>query len=117
MLLTLANNQALVVAAGATVSVTTDPVPLNGADRMTAVITVNSIFNAAAPGLTINCEVSNDGVTWRQVASTTVAAVGTIDWLVPGMNYGFMRLLYALTANAAVVAGCVFDVHGNADKG
>jgi len=100
MLLTLANNQALAVAAGATVSVTTDPVPLNGADRMAAIITVSSIFNAAVPGLTINCEVSIDGVTWRQVASTTVAVVGTTDWLVPGINYGFMRLGVSLTCMA-----------------
>ena len=61
MLLVLANNMTMVAGPGQVAMVTTDAIPLNGNDRLDAMINVHTIFNTTAPGFAFALEVSTDG--------------------------------------------------------
>lgn len=117
MVLVLANNLTMVAGPGQVAIVTTDPVPLNGNDRLDAIINIHTIFNVAAPGLRSALQVSNDGVTFIPfggVADSMVA--GQIPWQNAGVAWAFVRVVFTLTADVGVVAGVTFDCHMNVDK-
>ncbi len=117
MLLVLANNLTMVAGPGQVAMVTTDPIPLNGDDRLDAIINVHTIFNTTAPGLGFALEVSNDGQTFTPFgANGDRNATGAQQWPNKDVAWAYFRVVFTLTADAAVVAGVTFDCHMNVDK-
>jgi hypothetical protein len=68
-----ANNQVMVTASSAAVSITTDPVPLGNNDRASLILLVHYAFGGTNPAsdqtLSIQPQVSNDGTTWVDVGA------------------------------------------------
>ena len=117
MLLVLANNMTMVAGPAQVAMVTTDPIPLNGNDRLDAIINVHTIFNTTAPGFGFALEVSNDGQTFSPFgANGDRNAPGAQQWTNAGVAWAFFRVVFTLAADAAVVAGVTFDCHMNVDK-
>ena len=112
-----ANNQALSSKDGADTTITTDPVPLNGYDRATAHLLVESIFNplaGAGNGISYQGQVSNDGVNWLNVTALTdyaTATTATPKAITAAVNGAFLRFSYTLKAATSSVAGVTFDLH------
>ena len=117
MVLVLANNLTMVAGPGMAAIVTTDPIPLNGNDRLDAIINIHTIFNVAVPGLRWALEVSNDGVTFIPFGGAGDSMVaGQRSWQNSGVAWAWFRVVFTLTADVAVVAGVTFDCHMNVDK-
>ena len=113
MVIAFANNQVMVAASGTTSTIYTDPVPLNGNDRATAHLFVESIFNADTAGITYTAQFSNDGTNW--VDSTdltdTIAAVTTAPRAkTKSANGAFLRFKLAFAATGGT-GGVTFDLH------
>jgi len=115
-----ANNQAIMAASGVATAIYTDPVALRGMDRISAVMTLNAIFNAAAPGLGWYIEVSNDGTTWLTFAGSAgdASTVSTESFVLTAVAFAYMRFVFTLTGTGGgtVVGGCMFDCHAQLDK-
>ncbi len=86
MIVAFANNQLMVAKGngsqgGAATVITTDPVPMNGFDRASAILNVEMYLDAGSQGPTFEAQaqVSNDGVNWVNdgPAISGVNSVGT----------------------------------------
>lgn len=117
MIVVLANNQVIIAAPGTTAVITTDPVPLNGNDRLTASVNVTTIFNVIAPGLRWTLEGSNDGVAFQPIGALgDTVAPGLFPWINANQAWAFVRARFELTANVGVIGCAIFDCHMNIDK-
>jgi hypothetical protein len=116
MIVVFANNQTMVAPPATTVTITTDPVPLRGSDRINAIVTIHTIFNTGGVGLAWGLEVSNDGVVWLTFGSGgDAAATGSETWVNTGVAWAFVRVTFSLTGGASI-AGATFDMHAHFDK-
>lgn len=124
MLIAFANNQTMDAdgAAGATASViTTDPVALNGNDRVSMILNAHYFFGAGGAGgrsFSVQPQVSNDGVTFLPTgaAITITAASGTPLQTVRTINGAYLRMEYTLLTIPVVAnAHICFDHHVNLD--
>lgn len=119
MVLVLANNLTMVAGPGMVAIVTTDPIPLNGNDRLDAIIDIHTIFGTpgAGPGLAWALEVSNNGQNFIPFGAIGGRnAAGSEPWLNTGVAWAWFRVVFTLTADVGVVAGVTFDCHMNVDK-
>jgi hypothetical protein len=118
MVIAFANNQTMIAdqTVGSSI-ITTDPVPMDGNDRVTPHLNVESIFNALAGlnnGISYQGEVSNDGQNWFPVptltdyadAVTTVPKAKTI-----AANGAFLRFTFTFKASVGNIGGVTFDLH------
>ncbi len=118
-----ANNQTLVTVQGTPTNIFTDPVSLNGNDRLSAMLDVHSIVKGGAVAngtLAYVAQVSNDGGQ-NYVDSTTVldntTATG-VRQIVGTVNGALLRFKFSFTASGGAAgdfAGCCFDLHVNMD--
>jgi len=125
MLVVFANNQAMAAdgAAGATAStITTDPVPLNGNDRISMILNAHYFFGAggaANRSFSVQPQVSNDGVTFLNTgtAITISATTDTPLETVRTVNGVYIRMQYSLVVTALPNpdAHICFDHHVNLD--
>lgn len=116
MVFVLTNNLTMLAGLGQVALVTTNPVPLNGNDRLDAIIDIHTIFNVAAPGLRSALQDSNDGVTFIPFGGVADSmAAGQFPWQNAGVAWAFFRVVFTLTADVGVV-GATFDCHVNVDK-
>lgn len=118
MVIAFSNNQVIITKNPTQAVIYTDPVPLEGNDRATAHLLVESMFNPAA-GLTYVGQVSNDGTNWVDTSLTDAAAAvtPTPQALTKTINGAFLRFKYTFdaTAPAGTIGGCCFDLHVNLD--
>ena len=122
MTIAFANNQAMTAVHGTPSEITTDPVPLNGNDRASAMLNVHYIYalNGAAKVLAYKAQLSNDGTSW--VDSTTLvdsasAVTATPRPVVATVNAAFIRFVYTFTVTGVAddMGGVCFDLHVNLD--
>ena len=116
-----ANNQTMAAdgAMGATASViTTDPVAMNGNDRVSMILNAHYLFGAGGSGnrsFSVQPQVSNDGVEFLDsgAAITITAASGTPLQTVRTINGAWIRMEYtlAVTTPPAADAHICFDHH------
>jgi len=123
MVIVFANNQHMSAdgSTGATSSIFTDPVPLNGNDRATLVLNAHYFFGgggAANRTFSVITQVSNDGVVFVNVGAP-VTITATSDTPKPdtrSVNGAYLRYNYQLTGqNGAPNAEICFDLHVNLD--
>lgn len=101
-----------------------DPYPLRGNDRATAVLTVEQIYGGATSAdrsIAFSTQVSLDGVNWANqgpsasatdVTTATTAIADTDD-----VNGAFVRFIFTFAATVAGgPAGVLFDLHVHLDK-
>ena len=101
---------------------TTDAVALDGADRISGVLSLEYLFGGLSRQLTIKIQGSDDGTAWVDVATWAVIGTAPVTLrLVAGeVTFAFVRLEYELIGSpppptpAPVFAG--FDVHAILDK-
>jgi len=122
MVIAFANNQAMTGVQGSTNTISTDPVPLNGNDRVSAMLNVHYLFVQGGTGtVSYQGQVSNDGVNWVDVATLTdnaTAATATPQQKVISVNGAFLRFefSYAITGGGAGdMGGVAFDLHVKLD--
>lgn len=122
MLIAFANNQAMTAIHGTASVIRTDPVPLNGNDRASAMFNVHYIFGQAGATVDIayDAELSNDGTNW--VDSSTLAdnvgtATTTPRQIVATVNAAYIRFRYTFTVTGGAnnIGGVCFDLHVNLD--
>lgn len=116
MVIAFANNQVIAAASGTTSTIYTDPVPLDGNDRVTVHLYPEYMFNAGT-GVTYQGQASNDGVNWIDVTNFTdsTTTAGSVVARMSAVNAAFLR--FKLSYNAAGGIGvCCFDLHGVIDK-
>ncbi len=114
MVIAFANNQVIVSSDGATSIIYTDPVPLGDADRATANLMVDYIYNTTAPGFVYQGQVSNDGTNWIDVTGLTdgvTAAITSPAQKVAAVHGAFIRFKYSFKAATSVVGAVSFDLH------
>lgn len=119
MIVAFANNQVILCeGGGATVEVTTDPVPMGENNRGAAILTVHYIFGATSPTLAYVTQVSNDGTTWvaQGPDDAGINAAGTRPIVVDSINGAFTRVKYTFSASGSGTAAVCFDLHVNLDK-
>jgi hypothetical protein len=123
MLIVFANNQTLVAVQGTNVTVFTDPVPLNGNDRLSAMLDTHSVVRANLSGtLTLSyvAQVSNDGGQ-NYVDSTAVldsATAAGVRQIVGTVNGALVRFKYTVAITGGSTGdfgGVCFDLHVNMD--
>lgn len=122
MVIAFANNQSMTGIQGSTNTISTDPVPLNGNDRVSAMLNVHYLFTQGGTGtVSYQGQVSNDGVNWVNVATltdTATAATSTPQQKVISVNGAFLRFTfsYAIASGAAGDMGATaFDLHVKLD--
>jgi hypothetical protein len=124
MLIVFANNQAMAAdgaSGGAPSVITTDPVAMNGNDRVSMILNAHYFFGAGGAvnrSFSVQPQVSNDGVTFlsdgaaitiNETSDTPLQTVRTI-------NGAYLRMQYTLTATPVVAnAHICFDHHVNMD--
>jgi len=122
MVIAFANNQAMTAIHGTASVITTDPVPLNGNDRASAMFNVHYIFGQG--GATLNIayqgQVSNDGVNWVNVTAltdNTGAVTATPRQIIAAVNGAYLRFVYTFTVTGSTgqVGGAAFDLHVKLD--
>lgn len=119
MVLVLANNLTMVAGPGQLAVITTDPIPLNGDDRLKAIIDIHVLFGtpAAGPGLGFAIEVSNNGQDFVPFGTPDDRnALGAQEWSNIGVAFAYFRVVFSLQADVGVIAGVTFDCHMNVDK-
>jgi hypothetical protein len=118
-----ANNQTLVTVQGTPTTIFTDPVPLNGNDRLSAMLDVHSIVKGGTVTtgtLVYLAQISNDGGQ-NYVDSTTVTDTTTatgVRQIVGTVNGALVRFKFTYTASGGSsgdFSGCCFDLHVNMD--
>ena len=116
MNVTFAANQVLTTD-GQPVSITTDPVSLDGNDRISTIAVAHYIYGADAV-LKYYSQVSYDGVYWVQQGVDEATGITTAETPAqrPGqtVNGAFVRLV--ITFDASATAAVCFDIHGVLDK-
>lgn len=119
MVTVFANNQLMIAEGAVSVSITTDPVPMGGADRIAGVFHVHYSFGTGLT-MTVAVEGSNDGQTWITVDSgTPTTAAGDIvpiPTLPTEAVHAFLRVTFTLLATGANTNGICFDYHAIIDK-
>jgi hypothetical protein len=115
-----ANNQCMAAegSSGTATVITTDPVPLNGNDRASLILTAHYIFGGGARTFEVFTQLSNDGVNFLDVGAS-VSIVNANDTPIRDTRIvaaAFLRYRYVLTPQAAT-ADChiCFDLHVNLD--
>jgi hypothetical protein len=116
MVIAFANNQVIAAASGTTSTIYTDPVPLDGNDRVAVHLYIEYLFNAGS-GVSYQGQSSNDGVNWVDVTSftDTQSTAGTVYPKMSAVNAAFLRFKLSYNAAGGIGAGC-FDLHGVIDK-
>jgi hypothetical protein len=122
MLVAFANNQAMTAIDGTPSVITTDPVPLSGNDRASAMLGIHYIFGqgGATISLAYKAQLSNDGTNWvdSSTLTDTYGAVTTAPrQKVAAINAAYIRFVYTFTVTGAPddVGGVCFDLHVNLD--
>ena len=121
MLIAFANNQTLVAIGSTAVVVFTDPVPLDGNDRASAIWNIHAIGQTAgSAALTYLAQVSNDGgQNWMDASAVTdTASTAGVRQDVGAVNGALLRFKYTLhnaTAVGTEVSFATFDLHVNLD--
>ena len=115
MLIAPADNQWILRQDMGTTTITTDPVPLGGNDRATAILVAHSLFGGAIPAdrlLAYVTQVSLDGVHWvTQGPSATVNdAANTPAAVTSDVNGAWVRFEFKFTMQVAGLGGAVFDL-------
>jgi hypothetical protein len=121
MMVVFANNQVIVAdaAAAPSVSITTDPVALNGFDRATMVAVINAMFGGTACNLMVQGQTSNDGVTFINDGPVAIynLATDTPNRVTADVNGAFFRFVFTFSILAGAGMGAViFDCHCKIDK-
>jgi hypothetical protein len=122
MVIAFATNQAMTAIHGTPSIISTDPVPLNGADRVSVVLNVHYLWKAAGAAAVVayQGEVSMNGSDWIPVTALTenLNAAG-IQQLKDIAVYGaFIRFFFTLTVTGSTgdLGGTCFDVQALVDK-
>lgn len=124
MLIVFANNQAMAAdgAAGATASVvTTDPVAMNGNDRVSMILNAHYFFGAGGAGarsFSVQPQVSNDGVVFLNTGAPITITAATVPPVqtVRTINGAYLRMEYTLSTTPVVANAFIcFDHHVNMD--
>ena len=118
-----ANNQTLVAVQGTNVNVFTDPVSLNGNDRLSAMLDTHSVVKSnSSSTVTLShvAQVSNDGGqnyvdSTAVFDSTTAAGVRQIVGTVNGALVRFKFSLAVSGGSTGDVGAACFDLHVNLD--
>lgn len=115
MVTVFANNQTIAGESGNASVITTDPVPMRGNDRVSAVANVHYMFGGTGQSLSLILEASNDGTNWITVkAYTAITTTGVEPLGSEDAPYAFVRLKMSFTPTAG--DGAVgFDVHAVLD--
>lgn len=120
MIVAFANNQTLVTDdSKGVVTIYTDPVPMNGNDRASAICNVHYLFGGTSRELAWYGEMSNDGIEYaavsglQQTAIITEAVQTPVSATVAG---GFIRFRYEFEITGGSGTGAVcFDLHVRLD--
>ena len=124
MLVVFANNQAMSAdgaAGGAPSTITTDPVAMNGNDRISMILVAHYFFGtggAANRTLGVQPQVSNDGVTFLNDGApiTIDATADTPLQTIRTINGAYLRMQYTLSVIPVQTnAHVCFDHHVNID--
>jgi hypothetical protein len=120
MITVFASNQPMAAPAGGAPSViTTDPVPMNGNDRVSGIVTTHYVFGPTTPTLTITVEGSNDGTAWVDFTPggwPEPAAAGSQELAAAEAIFAFVRMRFSFTDTGSGNAFICFDVHAVVDK-
>jgi len=112
MIVSFADNLVMVCDTSTSV-ITTDPVAMDGNDRLAGVLNVHYIFGTNGL-LSIQLQGSNDGTTWIDLGApetegaAEASGIGQVT-----AAYAFVR--YEFTFSAADVGGICFDLHSRLD--
>lgn len=127
MIVAFASNQVMVAkgdgaGTGASMVITTDPVPMNGMNRASAIMNIHSILDAGSqtPQLTATAQVSNDGVNWVDDGPVVVATTSGAQAIKTADTEGqFVRFQYTLEPEAGASGSdytfMCFDLHVRLD--
>ena len=120
MLIAFANNQTLACIGVGPVVVATDPVPLDGNDRLAAVSNVHAINDTGGGAqLIYQSQVSNDGgQNWSNAGVTDTLSATGLARQVGAVVGPLVRFLYTFSNPSAVgaeVSFVTFDLHVNLD--
>jgi len=122
MVIAFANNQTMSAMHGTSMVITTDPVPLNGNDRASAMLNVHAIFAqaAAVANIAYQGQISNDGVNWVNVSLLTdnIGAITPVPRLVVATAVGaYIRfeMTFTVTGSANNMGAVAFDLHVKLD--
>ena len=127
MIVAFASNQVMVAkgdgsGTGAPMVITTDPVPMNGMNRASAILNVHSYLDAGAqvPRLTAQGQVSNDGVNWVNGGPAPTATNAGLQQNATADAEGqFIRFQYTWApedgSNGSEYVFCCFDLHVRLD--
>jgi hypothetical protein len=96
-------------------SITTDPVSMDGNDRLTGSLNVEYIFNSDPTGVEVQAQTSMDGNVYLD-AGPPFAVVGPGPFGIPSIvaPAAFVRYIFSFGAAGGVGAVC-FDVHVEID--
>ena len=112
-----ASNQWLIRVGVGTVTATTDPIALDGADSATAILNVHELFGGSSPAersLRYHTQTSIDGVAWvDQGPSDSASDPGVPPPATGAVNGTLIRFVFLLELlpPATGVAGTCFDLH------
>jgi len=122
VVIAFARNLAMTGIQGVASVIYTDPVPLNGHDRASAMLMVHYIFTQSVNAvLSYQGQASNDGVNWVDVAAlydATNAATATPRPMVASVNAAWLRFKYVfnvIVGPGVEVGGVCFDLHVKLD--
>lgn len=120
MMVVFANNQVIVADATAapSVTITTDPVALNGFDRATMVAVINTMYGGTARNLMVQGQSSNDGVVFINdgPAQMFMMAADTPARQTADVNGAYFRFMFTFSITAGAGTGAViFDLHCKLD--
>lgn len=118
--LVVAANQTMVAdGTGTPVIVTTDPITLGDADRVSVVFTVHSVFGAST-GFTLAffSEISNDGTSWVTGGGVSFSTSTAPPIPVPAnglVRAAFLRFRFEFSASGTGEGAACFDMHARID--
>ena len=118
--LVVAANQTMVAdGTGTPVIVTTDPITLGDADRVSVVFNVHSVFGASM-GFTLAffSEISNDGSSWVQGGGVSFSTSTAPPIPIPAnglVRAAFLRFRFVFTASGTGEGAACFDMHARID--
>lgn len=114
-----ANNQLIVAAAPTSSVITTDPVPLNGNDRIWPVLNVHYIFGGTTRAIEFQAQGSNNGVDWVNVGpmgSANAVGVSEANAIASSIYAAFIRYQYTLVSTGSGTVVACFDHNVSIDK-
>ncbi len=121
MVVVFANNQTLFAINTFPSTVYTDPVPMNGYDRLSCILDTEAIGASGGGGsLVYTAQVSNDGgANWVDTAVTDTATAVGLRQKLQTANGALVRFKFAFSQTggaAGDMAAITFDLHVNFDK-